>query len=707
MNLAFPKARPAATLLTLLSCLACQNAEVRQRPPPRKTAPARLTAPTSLRKAQLPEEVTKVLVGSVHAELDCSACHPAKQGATEAPTPGGTEFSEARCDNCHKEQVAEYATSVHAKIEQGQITRGAICAQCHGDHDIYKLNDPRSRVSKRNLSAMCTACHESPEVTPRMRASAVSAGSNYLDSIHGRALLEKGMTVAPSCSDCHGKAHGLKSPQDPASRVNKTNQAQVCGQCHEGILEEYQSSIHAAARAGGDQKAPVCTTCHSAHAINGTRGDFRQTSDALCGKCHTSRRDQYLDTYHGRAHDLGDAHVAACYDCHGAHAINKSSDPRSSVSPNNRLATCQKCHTNASASFATFSPHADHNDSKRYPVLYWSFWAMTSLLLGTFAFFGIHTLFWFARSMFQFFGDRKHFLHIRDAEATKPAKRYRRFRPVDRFCHLLIIVSFLTLVATGMPLKFHSATWAQSVFSFLGGVQVAGKLHRLGAFVTLFYFIIHLASMVGPIRSRRSQYVDVNGKFQLIGFLKLAFGPDSPVPNLQDLRDFIAHAKWFVGRGPKPSFDRFTYWEKFDYMAVFWGVTVIGISGLAMWFPVGVSRIMPGWMINVAHIIHSDEALLAAGFIFTFHFFNSHFRPEKFPLDPVIFSGHISEAEMLHERGRQYARLKAENKLDELLTEEGEWSSWKWVLTPFGAIALLIGLTLAFGIFWALAHGAH
>jgi hypothetical protein len=112
-------------------------------------------------------------------------------------------------------------------------------------------------------------------------------------------------------------------------------------------------------------------------------------------------------------------------------------------------------------------------------------------------------------------------------------------------------------------------------------------------------------------------------------------------------------------------------------------------------------------MINVAHIIHSDEALLAAGFIFTFHFFNSHFRPEKFPLDPVIFSGHISEAEMLHERGRQYARLKAENKLDELLTEEGEWSSWKWVLTPFGAIALLIGLTLAFGIFWALAHGAH
>jgi hypothetical protein len=126
-----------------------------------------------------------------------------------------------------------------------------------------------------------------------------------------------------------------------------------------------------------------------------------------------------------------------------------------------------------------------------------------------------------------------------------------------------------------------------------------------------------------------------------------------------------------------------------------------------MWFPVTVSRVLPGWLINVAHIIHSDEALLAAGFIFTFHFFNSHFRPEKFPLDPVIFSGYISEAEMLHERGHQVERLRAEDRLDELLTEEGDWSSWKWVFTPFGAAALITGLALAAGIFWALLHGVN
>jgi thiosulfate reductase cytochrome b subunit len=258
-----------------------------------------------------------------------------------------------------------------------------------------------------------------------------------------------------------------------------------------------------------------------------------------------------------------------------------------------------------------------------------------------------------------------------------------------------------------MPLKFNSASWAKAAFSFYGGAQAAGKLHRFAAFLTLSYFVIHLCSLIGPIRRRRAEFRDQNGKLSLRKCLAFLFGPDSPAPNLQDLRDFVAHTKWFVGKGPRPTFDRFTYWEKFDYMAVFWGVTVIGLSGLVMWFPVGISRVLPGWIINVAHIIHSDEALLAAGFIFTFHFFNSHFRPEKFPLDPVIFSGRITEAEMMHERGRQYDRLRAANKLDELLTENGEWSSWKWVLTPFGATALVIGSGLVIAIFWALLHNAH
>lgn len=681
---------------------ACDDHRESQTTRARKSPPARLVAPASLRKAQLPEEVTSVIAGSVHAELDCSACHPAKPEA-DGSASDDRDFSKASCDHCHQDQAADYASSVHARLEHATGTRGAVCAQCHGDHDIYETGDPRSRVSKRSVSSMCTACHESPEVATRLRASAVTAGAHYLDSIHGRALLEKGMTVAPSCTDCHGPAHRLRPAREADSPVNAQNQTKTCGRCHEGLLEQYLTSVHAVARKNGNEKAPVCTSCHTAHDIATTQaGSFRLASDELCGECHASQRDLYLDTFHGRAHDLGDTRVAACYDCHDSHAIHKVSDPSSTVSANNRLSTCRKCHENASPSFATFMPHADHRDSQRYPALFWSFWAMTGLLLGTFAFFGVHTIFWFTRSMVHFAKTRE--LPRREAATGKP-KLYLRFRPVDRFCHLLVIVSFLVLVATGMPLKFHSAPWAQAVFAWIGGVQVAGRIHRLGAILTLVYFVVHLTSLVGPIRRRSSEFRDAQGKFRLVQFLRFAVGPDSPVPNLQDARDLVAHTKWFIGRGPRPSFDRFTYWEKFDYMAVFWGVTVIGLSGLLMWFPVAASQLVPGWLINVAHLIHSDEALMAAGFIFTFHFFNSHFRPSKFPLDPVIFSGHMSEEEMQREHGKQYARLQATNKLDELVTQEGEWSSWKWVLTPFGAIALVIGLSLAMAIFWALLSG--
>jgi hypothetical protein len=121
-----------------------------------------------------------------------------------------------------------------------------------------------------------------------------------------------------------------------------------------------------------------------------------------------------------------------------------------------------------------------------------------------------------------------------------------------------------------------------------------------------------------------------------------------------------------------------------------------------MWFPGGFTRLLPGSVINVAHIVHGDEALLAAGFIFTFHFFNVHFRPEKFPLDPVIFSGRISRTEMLHERGRQLARWEKEGGLEAHRVRD-EWESWKWIALPAGFIAFCLGVALVVLIYFAMA----
>jgi len=74
---------------------------------------------------------------------------------------------------------------------------------------------------------------------------------------------------------------------------------------------------------------------------------------------------------------------------------------------------------------------------------------------------------------------------------------------------------------------------------------------------------------------------------------------------------------------------------------VFWGVAVIGGTGMLLWWPHAFHALLPGWAINVATTIHSDEALLAVGFIFTVHFLNTHFRPEKFPIDTVVFTGGV------------------------------------------------------------------
>ncbi len=124
-----------------------------------------------------------------------------------------------------------------------------------------------------------------------------------------------------------------------------------------------------------------------------------------------------------------------------------------------------------------------------------------------------------------------------------------------------------------------------------------------------------------------------------------------------------------MNKGPKPQFDRWTYWEKFDFLAVFWGMFAIGLSGLMLWFPEFFTIFLPGWILNIATIVHSDEALLASGFIFTVHFFNTHFRPSKFPIDTVIFTGRIPKYELVEERPEQYKRMMAGEDIGDLSRE--------------------------------------
>ena len=172
------------------------------------------------------------------------------------------------------------------------------------------------------------------------------------------------------------------------------------------------------------------------------------------------------------------------------------------------------------------------------------------------------------------------------------------------------------------------------------------------------------------------------------------FGPDSLFPNMKDIRDVTAMMRWFLFKGPKPSFERWTYWEKFDFFAVFWGMFAIGGSGLMLWFPEFFGRFLPGWMFNVATIVHSDEALLATGFIFTVHFFNTHGRPEKFPMDFVIFNGQISKGDLIEERNDQWKRYEESGATEQFLVSKPSGVLYDFLLKGFGFLALLTGIIM-------------
>ncbi|MDT8334243.1 MAG: hypothetical protein RQ753_00945 [Desulfurivibrionaceae bacterium] len=227
--------------------------------------------------------------------------------------------------------------------------------------------------------------------------------------------------------------------------------------------------------------------------------------------------------------------------------------------------------------------------------------------------------------------------------------------------------------------------WAQWIAYFFGGFTVLGALHRFFAIVTFFYFFLTMIMLYTKWQE---------SKKTLFGFI---FDPEGLVPNLNDLNEFIATIKWFFG-GPRPYYGHWTYWEKFDFMAVFWGIAVIGSSGLALWFPVGFSNLFPGYWLNIATIIHSDEALLAAGFIFTIHFYNTHLRPDKFPLDPVIFVGSITVDELKHERPREYDQLVASGELEKLVQRQAPAPWLKRMSLMFGLFVVSTGSILIVSI---------
>ena len=581
------------------------------------------------------------------------------------------------CQDCHyeKEYTAGFMASVHGKNS---------CMSCHGD-----VSDTSRHMTGEIKPApvTCGRCHTTI-------AQEFSRNFHYLQEDF-------------RCVDCHRDVH----TRTASKKDIKIRTIEGCTQCHGN--DDYVASGHAEAVLKGNSDAAACGDCHGLHdtrvfhtSLSTYPDEARMFYNTKCISCHDDSAmmkrnklsdkvvEYYEETYHGKVQGVGFATlVAGCADCHRTHNILPKTDPRSSIYPGNLVENCGRCHTGFHKRFVDYKAHPDYRDRHNYPALYWTFIFMSGLLIGTFLFFWTHTLLWWRKSYWEKHVQEKGDMLPEICKVEKEGFQHiERFTPVYRAMHVLLILSFFTLVTTGFPLKYYKAAWAKTLMGLWGGASMAGLLHRGAALVLMALFAI--------VAWRCVRFLFPKG-IGAKGWRERLFSPDSLFPRWKDWEDMKGMFLWFFDKGDKPRFDRWSYWEKFDFWAVFWGMFAIGGSGVLLWHPELSSYIVPGWVLNVATIVHSEEALLAALFIFTVHFFNTHFVPEKFPMDRLIFTGTYSMDDLKRDRPIEYERLMAQRKL-EGLKRRHPGIPLKLVSAAIGFTSLLLGMALTALFIWVI-----
>jgi cytochrome b subunit of formate dehydrogenase len=609
----------------------------------------------------------RLAIGLILLAVSCVVIVPQARAQNAAPADAPTLTSDM-CLGCHGQEGFAPPTApppgspppVLTDRFKGSVHGSRQCVECHSN--VTKI--PHDKVE---VKVSCVSCHEAKldeaqeqnnhELAFKL-SGVMQMVERYLKSVHARPNKQDQSRTNATCYNCH-EAHYIYPKGSPNRNWWRLNLPYACGACHKYELDAYKTSVHGLETLrDGNPRAAVCSDCHTTHDVQNTSLDTtRLLITKNCGGCHEAELKSYLGTYHGQVHTLGFAYTAKCFDCHGSHDIKRVSDPASPVHPNNRLQTCQRCHLDATPGFATFQPHADDKNIYRYPLTWLASKFMLLLLTGVFSFFWTHSALWYYREL-RDHQQGKSRPHVRTEAINgdgKPVVYYSRWPAIWRLAHLCFAICVIMLVLTGMTLLFADTFWAPVISKFFGGPRITGMVHRFFAASFVGIFLWHIAYVALRIGKSWKTF--------------RWFGPDSMIPNFNDLKDATAMFKWFFGLAPKPQLDRWTYWEKFDYWAPFWGVAIIGGSGAMLWFKGLTATYLPGWVFNIATIFHGEEAVLAAGFLFTVHFFNNHWRPDKFPLDILMFTGKMPLEEFKREHLIEYNRLVAAGELEKYLVD--------------------------------------
>ncbi|HEY3413029.1 MAG TPA: cytochrome b/b6 domain-containing protein [Armatimonadota bacterium] len=543
----------------------------------------------------------------------------------------------------------------------------------------------------------CLACHE----------QAMS------DTV--KAVNAAGLQTSPhkelKCQDCHQSI--TSAPHTPAMVKQKAQ----CVSCHGNQMagsvmtdhpKDYAISVHARPdKVAGDH--PTCVICHGGgdpHAVVAVSSLTAKDKAELCSKCH-SQKDRmarygvdpdavssYNESFHGKAllrFDL--PNVATCTNCHHAHDVLSPKNAGASTNRANVAATCGGCHKGAKVNFAMSGANHLRLKAKESRVILWELWFFKIFVFSTLFMMILGVALDLRRKVFTrghvpsagkpvsvlvalgfmftaaalavatagIPGARKcaiaavvsmvlafvvYYSRKRPVQAPTPTRTYPRLSVVLRWQHAILMTSFTMLAITGLPMRFASVSWVGSVYVLFGGLAGARGVHRFWALLMIFTAVWHIAYLL--LQWKRSGFSRKNWTM---------------LPNLQDVRDFIGVSKYYLGiTHEEPAFGRYQFREKMDYMAEYWGVPVMVLSGFVMWFPIYWGNLLPESALSFAYIAHSYEATLAFLAIITWHMYNAHFNPDVFPANNVFYTGTLTEEQMRREHPLELEQLlRAEN----------------------------------------------
>ena len=598
--------------------------------------------------AATPASVTNTQSTGATPQLTCEGCHGS--GKT-LPYLGGSQF--------HAGTHSDYDRGFHAQsIRNG--AKGATCLDCHtrnGDTTtILPANNPNSTINRATIAETCGRCHGDKSV---MQGTGISDRPflSYRESVHAKAIAQ-GNLAAAVCTDCH-KSHDILPASNSQSSIAKLNVPATCGQCHQTETSEFVQSIHGQAVARGVSRSPACTDCHGIHKIESPTERTTATASVAvatesCSDCHEGvaltqefgvaggRVSSYQDSYHGLASRLGSTLVANCASCHGVHNILPSSNPRSRIHPANLTQTCGQCHIGAGENFTRGRIHLasaltagiiEGEDTALIgtKVVRWIYLPLIVLVIGGMI---VHNVVIWRKKI----ADKRR-LELRTIV---------RLTGNQRLQHWLLLISFILLVFSGFALQYPDSWLAWLMGS---SESLRRSLHRIAAVVMLVTGAYHLAYLALTKEGRQ--------------WLR------DMAPKWKDVRDLVQNFGYYIGvRDARPKVARFGYVEKAEYWAVVWGTLIMGLTGLMIWFKIGIFGFLPRWWIDIALAVHFYEAVLATLAIIVWHFYHVIFDPDVYPVNFAFIDGRVSEELFKEEHELAYEQMNAPPVTEDTTPEE-------------------------------------